>query len=364
MTDEMHREPGSLPFAMRWDQARTERLLGRVHARIDRQRRLRRGILVGIPVAAVALLVVFGLRRGAPKDMAAAAKPFGGEVATRIVMLGDGSRVDLRDAATRLRVRQDTAPVVRVELQNGEGTFHVVRDPGRTFEVIAGSVTVAVVGTDFTVDLRGDRVWVEVQSGTVRVSWPDDNQHLSAGENGLFPPVPAAAGPTASAGPAAAVAAPAASSALAIYRSSIGRRDYGEAYSVLSRHPGLVGDSVDDLLTAADVARLSGHAAEAVPYLERVEAGHPHDGRAPLAAFTLGRTLLGLGRAREAGQTFARVRSRWPQSPLGEDALVRQIEAVARSGDLDGAQKLAQQYDQAYPQGRRRAEARRHAGLE
>jgi hypothetical protein len=359
MTDETRRDAGSLPIAVRWDGARTERLLGRVHARIERKRRLRRGLVAAVPVAAVALVVVFGIRHRDRTDTAGAPR-LAGQEATRIVMLSDGSRVELRDAQTKIRVRPDVSPAVRVDLQSGAGRFFVVRDPGRMFEVIAGSVTVAVVGTEFDVELRGERTWVSVHSGTVRVSWPADSRLLSVAESGLFPPEPAAAEPIAPQAGAGVGASPAAQA----YKSSVGRRDYGEAYAVLSHHPGIVGDTVDDLLTAADVARLSGHGAEAVPYLERVEAAHPHDGRAPLAAFTLGRTLMGLGRAREAEQAFARVRSRWPQSPLAEDALVRQIEAAARSGDLDRARKLADEYDHAYPQGRRRSEARRHAGLE
>jgi hypothetical protein len=361
MTDETRPSPGSLPIAARWDEARTERLLGRVHARIDRMRRVRRGVLVTVPVAALVLLVaLFGLRHHGRTDTADATRQAGGQVATRVVMLGDGSRVELRDAQTKIRVRPDAASVVRVDLQNGSGRFFVVRDPARTFEVIAGSVTVAVVGTEFEVELRGEQTWVSVNSGTVRVSWAAGSELLSVAESGLFPPAPPVSEPIAPSGSAAVGASP----VLQAYRASVGRRDYGEAYAVLSRHPGIVGDSVDDLLTAADVARLSGHGDEAVPYLTRVEAAHPHDGRAPLAAFTLGRTLMGLGRTREAEQAFGRVRAHWPQSPLAEDALVHQIEAAARSGDLDRARKLADVYDQEYPQGRRRSEARRHAGLE
>jgi len=74
--------------------------------------------------------------------------------------------------------------------------------------------------------------------------------------------------------------------------------------------------------------------------------------------------LSGLGRAREAMNTFARVRSTWPTSPFAEDALVRQTEAAAKLGDRAAAARLAEQYDREYPKGRRRAEVRRYAGLE
>ena len=83
-----------------------------------------------------------------------------------------------------------------------------------------------------------------------------------------------------------------------------------------------------------------------------------------MAAFTLGRTLSGLGRTREAMTTFGRVHTDWPSSPLAEDALVRQAEAASEIGDAAAARRLAAQYDRDHPNGRRRAEVRRHAGLE
>jgi outer membrane protein assembly factor BamD (BamD/ComL family) len=61
---------------------------------------------------------------------------------------------------------------------------------------------------------------------------------------------------------------------------------------------------------------------------------------------------------------FARVRSQWPNSPLGEDALLRQAEAASKLGDSASLARIAAQYDRDYPNGRRRAEVRRYAQLE
>jgi transmembrane sensor len=149
-----------------------------------------------------------------------------------------------------------------------------------------------------------------------------------------------------------------------VYRSRVARRDYRGAYAVLSRNPALAGDTVEELLVAADVARLSNHPSEAVPYLQRIIREHPRDERAPLAAFTLGRTLSGLGRTEEAMNMFGRVQSSWPKSALAEDALLRQAEAASQLGDIGAARRIAEQYDRAYPNGRRRSEVRRHARLE
>ena len=101
-----------------------------------------------------------------------------------------------------------------------------------------------------------------------------------------------------------------------------------------------------------------------LPYLQRILRDHPRDERAPMAAFTLGRTLSGLGRTREAMAQFARVRTGWPRSPLAEDALVREAEAAAALGDVAAAVRLAAEYNRGYPDGRRRSEVRRYARLE
>jgi TolA-binding protein len=61
---------------------------------------------------------------------------------------------------------------------------------------------------------------------------------------------------------------------------------------------------------------------------------------------------------------FARVRADWRGNPLAEDALVREAEAAATLGDWDAARRLAGEYERDYPNGRRRAEVRRHARLE
>jgi tetratricopeptide (TPR) repeat protein len=255
-----------------------------------------------------------------------------------------------------------------LELARGSARYSVVPNPARTFEVHAGSVTVRVVGTEFRVERRGDSAWVQVFRGKVRVSWGQAGDHafLALGESGLFPrmnPAPPIENPVAESD-ARETAVARAGEATRAYRSHVARRDYRGAYAVLSKNPSLAGDTVNDLLLAADVARLSHHPAEAVPYLQRIIREHPRDERAPMAAFTLGRTLSGLGRTREALNMFARVRSAWPKSSLAEDALLRQAEATSQLGDFGAAARLAEQYDRDYPKGRRRAEVRRYARLE
>lgn len=363
-----------------WDAARTERLLDHVHTRVEQQRRFRRAATVSTSL--LTLLCIVGAawhftraplevanRDGAPTQ-AAPSRTADREASS--LVLRDGSAIHLNPATTTLRVAEESPSKVRVELERGSARYAVAPRPERSFEVHAGEVTVTVVGTEFLVERRDASTWVEVSRGKVRVSWGDQQQaFLVAGESGLFPraPAPAAVASTEHAGNSPADAldkAPAtrAQQASQTYRARIARHDYRGAYAVLSQHPSLAGDTVQELLLAADVARLSAHPADAVPYLQSIVRSHAQDARAPLAAFTLGRTLSGLGRTREALNMFGRVRSAWPNSPLAEDALIRQAEASAQLGDFAAAAHYAAKYDREYPQGRRRAEVRRYARLE
>jgi transmembrane sensor len=288
-----------------------------------------------------------------------------------VIRLREGSEIRLDPASAEVRVLEESAARVRVEVVRGASRYAVVPNPTRAFEVRSGPVTVSVVGTEFIVERRGAATWVEVTRGKVKVtvSSAEDGDAaalLGAGDAGLFPRAraPAAAPVAEDTAGAADAAHERARRSRQSYRSEVARRDYRSAYAELARNPAVAGDTVDDLLVAADVARLSDHPAEAVPYLQRILRDHPRDERAPMAAFTLGRTLSGLGRTRDAMAQFARVRAGWPQSPLAEDALVREAEAAAALGDVAAAVRLAGEYDRRYPDGRRRAEVRRYARLE
>jgi len=361
-----------------WDAARTERLLGRVQARLGRRKRVLRGAIVaGSLVSAIGVGVVAYRWGHVPSGASSFVDPPSHVASPNAIRLRDGSEIVFDPAKSEIRIVEETPSHVRIDLVRGSGRCSVVPNPDRTFDVRSGAVTVTVVGTEFLVDQRAEGTWVEVFRGKVRVAWGVDQAFVGAGESGIFPRSPSAGGepdrPLTI--PSAAAEAPivepegqplSAHSAkeVQVYRSRVARHDYRGAYAVLARHPALAGDTVEELLVAADVARLSDHPSEALPYLQRVIREHPHDERAPLAAFTLGRTLSGLGRTQEAMTMFGRVRSSWPESPLAEDALLRQAEASSQMGDLATARRVAEQYDRDYPNGRRRSEVRRYARLE
>jgi transmembrane sensor len=368
MRDEKRIEAGHLHLG--WNDARTERLLARVKTRIGRRARVRRAVLASAALtSALGIAVTAG---SLPGLQGAAPGPAPAEVAAGLIRLDEGSEIRADPATSEVRVVEQQPARVVVEAVRGRARFSVVPNPARRFEVRSGPVTVRVVGTEFFVEPRGETTWVEVVRGKVEVSWDDDRQRaaVAADESGLFPraaaPVARDAPPPPRDGGNAdrpRAQSPAPRTTLA-YRSHVGRHDYHGAYALLAHHPSLAGDTVRELLIAADVARLSDHPAEALPFLERIVREHRHDERAPQAAFTLGRTLSGLGRTKEAMRMFGRVRRDWPGNSLAEDALVREAEAAATLGDGDAARRLADEYERDYPNGRRLAEVRRRARLE
>jgi transmembrane sensor len=285
----------------------------------------------------------------------------------------DGSSVELSGTTSSIEVHEVSANHIVVELENGGGHFSVTPRDNRRFAVHAGAVDLLVMGTEFDVRLQGARTWVAVSEGVVRVDWPNASATLEAGARGMFPPEEAAplaeSTELADAGevhnvdstphrPSARAASP-----RETYRKLVEGKDYAGAFRILEKHPGVVGNTVANLMLAADVARLTGHPTHAIPYLRRVVDHHRGHPQAPLAAFTLGRIYVGLGRHDRAEQLFAMAGGMAPQGQLAEDALVRQISAAARAGDRVEARRLAREYLRRFPNGRRQAEVKKQAGL-
>jgi transmembrane sensor len=314
-----------------------------LHRRQRDARRPRRLALLGVLTLAAAVgLSAWQLRQrrvapaGGPSVAAAASK---------------GPEVVALSPSTRLQeLHLEDGPHQGYRLIEGSARFAVPQGWGRPFRVIAGDVTVEHVGTVFTVEIlaRG-RVRVGVEDGRVRVRCCGGVRELGAGESWDSPvaarsaaAVPAASSPTASR--ARKPATPA-------WKRLAEAGAFDEAYRAMSADRRSVGDEPGDLLLAADAARLSGHPEQAVRLLQRVVAKHPTDPRSPLAAFTLGRVLLDeLGRPGEAAAAFARAMG---AKDLAEDALARQVQALAQAGDRTGARRLAEQYAARYPRGRR-----------
>jgi transmembrane sensor len=219
---------------------------------------------------------------------------------------------------------------------------------------------------------------VAVRHGVVLVRGervPDRARRLSAGETlevsedtdarGLLaaePPVPAGSSEPADLAEDSQVM-------VAQQRSGVTAKGSTKSWRILARHgrhseafaalgsEGLRRESrrlgVNDLLALADVARLSGHPAEAVMPLERILSEFAQDSQAPLAAFALGRLELdSLGRARAAVLAFRKALQLGVPRSLREDVMARLVEACARSGDASAAQRAATAYRDEFPSGR------------
>jgi len=279
--------------------------------------------------------------------------------------LPDGSSVSARSNDARVQPVEVTGRAVTLKLESGSAKFSVTPNPARPFRVLARNVSVTVLGTVFDVAFEGHGVRVSVEQGRVRVDAGTTSRELVPGQTELFvdtltaPLVPPSA--AAPAAPAAPAVAPGPS-----WRALAEDGDYSAALSRLTvEGPSAVRDTPNELLLAADVARLGGQPARAVAPLERVVSRHASDSRAPLAAFTLGRTLLDqLGRPREAANAFARVRKLAPSGALAQDALAREVESWSRAGDTAKAKARAVEYLKLYPHDRRAASVRRFGGIE
>jgi transmembrane sensor len=267
-------------------------------------------------------------------------------------------------------------------LLSGAARFEVTHDGAHPFRVRTPGFIVEDMGTVFTVKVAADQgVEVLVEEGSVRVLPEADPAHvttLRGGESKTFSskeasPEPLAAQtsawttiePPQPLTPSSASASPSSGpSSGPSWKPLAQAGRFDEAFAALGRAgPGTVRDAVDDLLLAADAARLSDHPKEAATYLNRVVEAHADDSRANLAAFTLGRLYLDqLDRPAEAAKEFAWVREK--PGPLSENALAHEVEAWSRAGDLARARALALEYRAAYPNGERAKAVAKLGGIE
>jgi transmembrane sensor len=282
----------------------------------------------------------------------------------------DGSTARVAEPGGSLSVKKASEHEVELALAAGSADFEVTPNPARHFVVFAGNVSVRVVGTQFRVERAGERVRVAVSRGKVEVHWPLGNSFLIAGESRWFPPEsavtdvpPAAASAAPESAEPSAPAAPQAAAVRGQFLAHSRRGEYAAAYALIAENPSAVGSSAEDLMLAADAARLSGHPEQASGYLKRLLQQDGKDSRAPLAAFTLGRILLSqLGRPAQAADAFALSRRLSPSGALSEDALAREAEAAFTAGNQARGEALAKEYASAYPKGRSTATLEKLSG--
>lgn len=365
----------------------TERRAARVRAAIQRKVRVRRWAgWGGIATSAAfvgALSFAFILRAKhshTPEDGAAAQPPAAPSARFVEIPIAPGALRTAAPEPVATPLTPDTELVVDPQgdgrafvLRQGSARFVVAHDEEHTFRVRVGPLIVEDLGTVFFVTrLAADRFEVSVDEGQVAVLCGTSRVELGRGARRTFEcgtPDPAAVPalqPTRSATKSPMTPSPQAPSGMPedTWKSLAARGKYDQAYdSLRSEGQSSVHDETEELLLAADTARLSGHPADAVPYLRRVLETHANDARAYLAAFTLGRVLLDeLGKPAEAALAFDRARTR--RGPLCEDALARAVEAWARAGNARRAHDLALEYRRTYPDGRRTPVVVKFGGLE
>jgi transmembrane sensor len=368
-----------------WSSDREARLRAGVGRGLERVRRQRIALVAVLGACTLLLGFFLGRQPLISPRMALADAP-----QPSLVQLPDGSSVNARSSDARVETVAVSPTGVSLRLQAGSARFSVTPNANRPFRVMARDVTVTVLGTVFSVTLDERGVRVDVERGRVRVEAPHERRVLAVGESASFESAPPAEPETSvdplPAGEAHAADAHAADALLSgaeanvrpeptlraepvtqpSWRALAKEQKYAAALARLTAEgSNAVRDTPEDLLLAADVARLGGRPDRAVAPLQRVIANHAFDPRAPLAAFTLGRTLLEqLGRPRDAAQAFATARRLDRGGALTQDALAREVESWAGAGDAEQAHVRALEYLKLYPSGRRLAAVRRLGGLD
>lgn len=129
----------------------------------------------GLLSLACCVIVIATLLRDSPID------PAQGESSERqvyltsrgeveVISLADGSRITL-GAHSHIEVAI-SAEQRQVRLRSGVAFFDVSRLQGREFVVTVGDASIRVLGTSFDVKNKADGVFVAVEEGVVRVSYP------------------------------------------------------------------------------------------------------------------------------------------------------------------------------------------------
>ncbi len=359
-----------------WDPARQRRVESRIESAITTSRWPRTaGFALGGIAAMTAVALTFWARGASPvvTPMAShipAAPHRAASDAQQTSRLDDGSQVQALAPETRWVLERAARGHTAVRLERGTARFDVTPSDDRVFAVLAGPAELRVRGTVFRVAMGSEAVTVAVEHGHVEVRVFDRTHTLSTGDEESFPltpPVPMIPADTPPAADEGRDGDGHAARGRAAPRWDVLARDgdYEQAYARLTQQGNrAVSDSPGELLLAADTARLSGHAARAVGYLERFLERYPTDPRAALAAFTLGRVhLQELGEPSKAAAAFALVRRLAPAGELAEDALAREVESWSRAGRAREALSLAEEYVRKYPAGRRLHMVRQLGGL-
>ena len=360
------------------DEATLSRIWQGIDARFPRPRWRRRIELVAAPLAlaAVAAAVLILRHDAGPLRLASGATiaAVDAPAAGARMSFSDGSYIAL-GAGARLEPLESSGSTFIAIVARGTATFDVRPGGPRRWQIECGLATVEVVGTHFEVERSPGRLRVAVSRGQVLVRGervPDRVRRLAAGESLEVTDATAVAPPPAPPAPAVTDEAQApdsdvagatpepdrtpALSASGAWRELARRGQHREAFAALGTQ-GLRREArrlgVADLFALADVARLSGHPADAAAPLDRIVTSFASDAQAPLAAFALGRLELdSLGRPARAVVALNKALALGAPQSLREDVRARLVEAYVRAGDQAAARSAADAYRREFPDGR------------
>jgi TolA-binding protein len=308
-----------------WDEMHETRLLGRIQGerRRNGSRRTRIAVMLATSAVAATAALGYGLRTPEPGGAAGSARG----VPARASRSSTESSLTFTDGSVAMlgagaRVRTETQTDERVELrqEGGRVRYRVVPDAKREFKVRARGVTVAVIGTEFVVDVADDGVHVHVDRGRVRVFDGTRDVELSANERlsilSSAQTAAADAGLVPQSGPAASTV-----------------------------------PTVEELLARADAARQAGRLADAASALRTLTLQHRTDPRAVSALFTLGKVQRAQGRHAQAALAFRSARARAPGGSLAEDSLAEEASSWSSAGNGSNSVAAAKEYVARYPSG-------------
>jgi hypothetical protein len=317
--------------------ARVARMWGRVDeklARAETRRPLRRGALALVFVAVAAAVLYFGIhaRRALPP--------------AQVVEFADGSRVE-HTSADRVEVAEVTPERVELRMVRGHALFHVTPNQDRAFLTHALGYTIRVVGTEFTIDLGGGGVRVEVSRGEVEVRRDEGGNawRVRAGET-WSSLAPSSAGLVAPSDTQAPPGAPA-EGMLALPPDSVAASVTPKGASPQPT-PSQSAEAAA-LFQRAQDARAAGRTDETARLLNEFLRRFPNDARAGLAAFELGRIRLDSGDAKGAVDAFDQAGG--AGNSFQEQVEARRVQALEQSGNIAACRAARTNFLRRFPSG-------------
>jgi transmembrane sensor len=293
------------------------------------------------------------------------------DTATTELAFSEGSTVQAAPMAL-LRVKSLSKVGSVVELGHGKVNVHVVHCDQTRWKFDAGPFAVHVTGTKFDLAWSPDKheLRLSMQEGSVNVQgcdWPQPRR-FSAGDT-LVTTCPPAAPVVASKPQEPQIAVPLEAPAPAVAPERVAgtarSTTWGDLYAKGQFKEAFAQAQADgfnrecakrsaaDVLSLAELARLTGNLPEATHALSTVRTRFARSTEAATAAFALGRMAVELQNNKpQALQWFQLYVAERPAGSLAEDAFGRWITLATQTENRDSAVKAAKLYLARFPQGR------------